>query len=192
MEEALHSIDQMLADMELPDPRFTQVTGKLNLHLKRHLAHYQRLDPAPSRVKTIPYSGPPSCCLYCFPPHNGHGPRHADLILIPFFYLLHPGEYTNSTVEYATPFLLQDVRIFCGPTKLNIYTDTIQRLQAATFCGLEFYTQKNGIKSEIIGLGRSGDTIWCPVHAVVHCILALRLCHTPPSTPLHAYKQTNR
>ena len=49
---------------------------------------------------------------------------------------------------------------------------------------LTFTDQKNGVRGEVIGLGRSGNPNLCPVNALVRRILHLRQRNAAPNTPL--------
>lgn len=109
------------------------------------------------------------------------------MTILAFYFLLWPGEYILLSAEYATPFWLQDIHLFQGLPKHHLTTCTMAKLWTATYVGLEFTNQKNGIKGEIIGLGKSGSNTWCPMLAVIHCIIALYWVHAPPTMPLHAY-----
>ena len=53
--------------------------------------------------------------------------------------------------------------------------------------GLDFTNQKNGVRGEIIGLGKAGSDVWCPLLATICCIMALHTSNAQPFTPLHAY-----
>jgi len=119
-------------------------------------------------------------------------PVLADLIILAFFYLLRPGEYTLSPAPESAPFRLQDVHLFRGAHKLPIATVSEADLLTAAYCGLEFSTQKNCVKGEVIGLGLSQHPDWCPVRATVRRVIALRRAHAPPDTPLHAYFHQGR
>jgi len=48
-------------------------------------------------------------------------------------------------------------------------------------------TQKNGVRGELIGLGRSGHPTWCPVKTLINRIQHLRQQNAPPTTPLYSY-----
>ena len=61
------------------------------------------------------------------------------------------------------------------------------QLRRATFATLEFTTQKNGVRGEIIGLGRSGSVTLCPVHVIVERIIHLRKYNAPAAAPLSHY-----
>jgi len=192
VEEALRAVGQTLAGLGLPDPRLTRFSDKLDFRLRRQLATYQRMDPAPARVKPIPLPVLQFAAAAAAQRLAVLGPVLADLLIIAFFFLLRPGEYVLSSADEAAPFRLQDVHLFRGATKLPILTAPTADLHAATYCGLEFSTQKNGVKGEIIGLGRSGHSFWCPVLAVVRRVLALRSWQASGSTPLHAYFDRRR
>jgi hypothetical protein len=59
------------------------------------------------------------------------------------------------------------------------------------FIALEFTTQKNGVRGEMIGLGKSGHPTWCPVRALLNRALHLRTHNAPPTTPIYSYFTTS-
>jgi hypothetical protein len=75
----------------------------------------------------------------------------ADMIVIAFFFLLRPGEYTDSTSDLS-PFCFKDVQLFIGEQHLNLTTATRASINTATFTTLTFTDQKNGVRGEVIGL----------------------------------------
>jgi len=82
-----------------------------------------------------------------------------------------------------------DVHLFRNGARISL-----QHLAAGhqpTFVALEFTTQKNGVRGELIGLGMSGDPTFCPVHAVTNRLLALAQHQTPPDAPLYTYHMHN-
>jgi len=192
VEEALRAVGQTLAAMGLPDPRFAQFSSDLDFRLKRQLAGYQKLDPPPARVKLIPLPVLQFAVNAASRSVMSMSPALADLIILAFFYLLRPGEYTLSLAPESAPFRLQDVHLFRGSLKLNVFTTSEADLGTATFCGLEFSTQKNCVKGEVIGLGLSRHPDWCPVRATVRLVVRLRRANAPPHTPLHAYLHHGR
>jgi len=102
-----------------------------------------------------------------FPTMQSHC-RHDHLA---FFFLLRPGEYTDNDGDTDKhPFLLENVQLFIGDTRLNLLTDPDLRLKQARFASLTFTTQKNGVQGEVIGLACSGDAVMCPVKAIVRRI----------------------
>ena len=85
-------------------------------------------DPTPDRIKPIPLqvirpiaflaqtSSDPTLCAT------------ADMIIIAFFYLLRPGEYTDND---KTPFRFEDVQLFIGDTRINLLTALIEQVRQA-------------------------------------------------------------
>ncbi len=82
------------------------------------------------------------------------------MIIMAFFFRLRPGEYTDNDGD---PFRLEDVQLFTGDTRLPLMTAPESELRLARFALLTFTTQKNGVRSEVIGLACSGDPYLCPV-----------------------------
>jgi hypothetical protein len=110
----------------------------------------------------------------------------ADMILLAYFYLLRPGEYTYATDN--TPFRLQDVKLYIGSSLVKYATATPADSHAVTAVSLKFNTQKNGVKGEVISHGLSGDPFLnCPVKALVCRVKYLRDCHATPDTPICTY-----
>jgi hypothetical protein len=93
----------------------------------------------------------------------------AKLICLAFFFLLRPGEYTGTPSD-TTPFCLQDVQCWVGHQCFLATTIPLADLQCITFITLTFSTQKNGVRGEVIGLGRSGNPVLCPVTAMAQRI----------------------
>jgi hypothetical protein len=110
----------------------------------------------------------------------------ADMLCLAFFFLLRPGEYTGTKSD-TQPFQLRDVKFFLGNLPLPPATAPPDQLLGASFVTLEFTTQKNGVRGEVIGLGRSGDPQFCPVTAAARRLLHLRTAGAPPTQPLASY-----
>ena len=115
----------------------------------------------------------------------------ADMIVVAFFYLLRPGEYTGTTSDNA-PFRMQDVQLFIGRRRLDLTHAPEADLIAATSATLTFTTQKNGVWGEVVLHGRSGCLRCCPVSALARRILCLRMHHASPATPLATSWPNNR
>lgn len=187
MEDAVRAVGQTLASLGRLDPRL-QPSGKLDLRLRRQLKAYSRIDPPPHRVKPIPLPIITHAAQLCKLANTPQSNTIADMLILGFYFLLRPGEYACTDNPDATPFRLCDVHLLYGPHRLNPYTASEADLYSATHVALEFTSQKNGVRGELIGLGRSGDPQWCPVLATIQRILHLRLHQAPPDTPLYAYK----
>jgi hypothetical protein len=192
VEGALRSVGQTLAGMGSPDPRYT-TQGKLDFRLKRMMACYSKHDAPPNRVKPIPVPILRHIMAQAALAADPVAQSIADMICLAFFFLLRPGEYTGVASE-TQPFSLQDVQLYLGDLHLDKATATDNQLLAATFVTLEFTTQKNSVRGEIIGLGRSGDPTFCPVSAAARRILHLRQAAAPLTQPLASYihPTTNR
>lgn len=115
----------------------------------------------------------------------------ADMIVLAFFFLLRPGEYT-ATKSDTTPFRLCDVRLSVGGQYIDIFTATPELLNTADFASLTFTDQKNGVRGEVIGMSVSGDPHFCPVKALVRRIIHLRAHNAAPIMPLGMYFDRNR
>ena len=80
------------------------------------------------------------------------------MIIIDFFFLLCPEEYTGTKSD-SSPFRLSYVTFSVGRTVFNTSTATYNDLAATTFVILTFSTQKNGVRGEKIGHGATGDPL---------------------------------
>ena len=108
-----------------------------------------------------------------------------DMVILAFFFLLRPGEYTG-TSSNTTPFTLRDIQLFIGRQRVPLSTCSDPTLEATTFGTLEFTTQKNGVKGEVIGLGNT-PSFFCPVKALQRRVHHLRSNNAPLSTPIASY-----
>jgi hypothetical protein len=74
----------------------------------------------------------------------------ANMIIIAFFFLLRPGEYTDNDIFR----LLEE--------SLNLPVATDAQLLQTRFASLTFTDQKNGVRGEVIGHARSGGPVSLP------------------------------
>ena len=112
----------------------------------------------------------------------------ADTLTVGFFYLLRPGEYLGNPNDLTDDlFRLRDLSLWVGSRALDHLTCPLPKLRSATFASLTFTRQKNGVRGEKIGHGRSGHPHLCPVLCLVARVIALRELHALPATPLNAY-----
>ena len=83
--------------MGTKDPRLHQF-GNINFRLLRHLNAYQREDPPPDCVKPIPFQVILYLATTAFAVEAAaEGTKAiADMVILAFFFLLRPGEYTFS------------------------------------------------------------------------------------------------
>ena len=185
----LREVGQAMALMGTADPRLNQ-HGKIDLRLSRQIRSYERLDPPATRVKPIPTgllllattntareNQPTALIRSC-----------ADMTIIAFYFLMRPGEYAATTGE-SHPFRLADVELYQGARRLDHLYAPIDELTSATFVILVFTTQKNAVRGEKIGHGRSGHRFFCPVRAIARRVAHHRQHGAAPNTPLHVYYQ---
>ena len=187
VEGAIRAIGQTLASVGAPDPRYN-LSHKIDFRLQRMWSSYTRDDPPPKRVKPIPISGIRHVIGIAYASHVASVLAIAHMVVLAFFFLLRPGEYTSgSKSSDTTPFTQDDVQLFIGHRRLCLITTSDARLRRATFGTLEFTNQKNGVRGEVIGLGRSGSQTLCPVYVLVERVIHLRTHNAPAATPLSSY-----
>lgn len=184
VENAVRSIGQAFAAVGSPDPRLT-ASGKHDFRLRRQYTSYAKIDPPPNRVKPIPLPILQHAVQLAQASTDAATLAIADMIVIAFFFLLRPGEYTVTTDN--SPFRLEDVQLRIGDQRLQWHSATEAQLSCATFATLEFTTQKNAVRGEVIGQGRSGSHTFCPVKSIARRLLHLRRHDAPSSTPLASY-----
>ena len=157
------------------------------MRLQLQLRCYTKKDPPPSRVKPIPVQILKYIVGIALASGDEQLMAVADMIIIAFFFLLRPGEYTASKSN-STPFRLCDVTFSVGRTVFDSATASEMELAAATFVILLFTDQKNGVRGEKIGQGATGDPLLCPKQALRRRVLHLRNNGAPADSPLSRFK----
>jgi hypothetical protein len=160
--------------------------GRIDFRLKRQIAGYKRRDPPPNRIKPIPIQILRHIITTAYATDDPCNHAIADMIIITFFFLLHPGKYMG-TASDTCPFRLIDVQLWIGSLCASAASMPLANLAHATFGMLMFMTQKNGVHGEVIRLGHSGNPLFCPVLAFQHQVTHLHQHHLPPDTPLATY-----
>ena len=115
-------------------------TGKLDGRLQLQFRCYSQQDPPPSRVKPIPIQVLRRLACIAAASRYPELQDISDMIIIAFFFLLHPGEYTGTKSD-SSPFRLSDVTFSVGRTVFDTETATDNDLAVATFVILSFNTQ---------------------------------------------------
>eukprot|EP00956_Cyclotella_meneghiniana_P040451 scaffold195779_cov33-Cyclotella_meneghiniana.AAC.2 len=134
---------------------------------------FKKNDAPPNRVKPVPLRVIRHIAFLA--QHSLNSSSHivatSDMIILAFFFLLRPGEYSDTDSRDSDPFRLCDVQLFIGDRRLDLFRDSEALLLQSRFASLTFTTQKNGIEGEVIGLACSGDPYVCPVKSIgVSCI----------------------
>lgn len=183
-EDYLRSVAQTFLSVGKEDPRLNSAKS-IDFRINRMIAAWKKQDPPPNRVKPIPIAVILRLCeiAVALPEDSLLLRAVADMIIIAFFFLLRPGEYTDSPSD-TTPFTFGDVQLFHGSQRLNLVSATDNELLNASSASLTFTTQKNGVQGEVIKLGRSGHNFCCPTLAIIRRVLHLRAHGAPPSAPL--------
>ncbi len=165
------------------DPRFNAQNLR-EKELQDLAKGYTKADPPPDKVKPIPITLVQHSCSHA--DSSSQGQAIANMLVIGFFFLLRPGEYTYDA-KNNHPFRLQDIT-FETPTGFhNAAAAPTTDLQHATKVLLYFTTQKNGVQGQAITHGDTANPVLSPVQAVLRQVLHLRRHRAPPTTPLHTY-----
>ena len=176
--------------MGAADPRVNSA-GSIDFRLQRMLSAWKKEDPPPHRVKPVPVQVLRRILFIASQSPCPLLKATADMIVLAFFFLLRPGEYTASSSE-TQPFDFQSVQLFIGGRRLNFNTATEAEILQSRFGSLTFDRQKNGVRGEVIGLGISGDSLLCPVRALGRRIIHLRSQNAPLTTPLAMVYHQNK
>jgi hypothetical protein len=158
----------------------------LDFRLSSQISGYKKEDPPPDCVKPAPLTVLQHILFAALASTLVNSLAIADMIVLAFFFLLSPGKYT-STKSDTTHFWLCDVCLSVGTQYINILTAPFTELQTTNFASLTFTDQKNGVRGEVIGMSTSGDSHFCPVKALVRCIIHLFTFNAPPTMPWHLF-----
>ena len=190
VEDAVRHVAQTFTRVGAVDPRLN-VFGELDYRLQAVLRTWKKADPPPTRVKPLPM-------LVLRRAHTlaeanlTVSPRlfaAGDCLILAFYFLLRPGEYSGAPRTADDDlFRFKDVGVWLGHRRLDPLTCPTDDLLAATFVTVTFTTQKNGVRGETLGHGRSGHPTLCPVAALTRRLLHLRLVNAAPSTPVNAFR----
>ena len=181
---------QAYAGLGSADPRLNP-HGHLDFRLTSLYQAWAKADPPPSRVKPLPMTLLRQVVALADRENCARALTEARLLTLGVFFLLRPGEYMGKPDDVKDSlFRIRDVALWVGSRAINPCTCPLDDLRATTFASLTFTRQKNGVRGEKIGHGRSGDPIICPVLCLVELLVALRALHAPPSTPINAYFPT--
>jgi hypothetical protein len=181
-------VGQAHARLGTPDPRLT-AGSKLDFRLGSLLQAWKKADPPPQRVKPLPLPVVAQVCAMARGESSPMALAAAECLVFGFFFLLRPGEYLGDpTRPNAHMFRLRDIQFWIGSRALDHLACPPSDLLAATFVTLTFTQQKNGVRNERIGHGRSHHPSLCPVTALASRVLTLRTQNASPDTTLNAVR----
>ena len=164
--------------------------GSLDFRLQALYTAWKKSDSPPTRVKPLPLVvlRKAHCVALAAAPPLRISPA-GDCLLLAYFFLLRPGEYSGTPHTAVNDlFRIQDLGVWIGHRRLDPLLSPDAVLLAATFVTLTFTNQKNGVRGETIGHGRSGHPTLCPVSALVSRLLQLRRGGANPTTPLNTFR----
>ena len=163
------------------DPRLTKNHTRQQ-QLANQARSYRKADPPPHKVKPVPVQLLAHCCAALQPTVLGQ--VMADLLIVAFFYLLRPGEYTYDK-KNNHPFRLCDVTYQTPTGFFNAATVPLSQLDHATMSVLNLTTQKNLRKNQPLTAGDTDDALLSPLKATRRLVKRLRQHSAPPNAPLH-------
>ena len=129
-EDYLRSVAQTFLGMGADDPRLNSA-GDIDFRLKRMIAAWKKKDPPPNRVKPVPVQVIRRISVLARHSSCNITIGVSDMIILAFFFLLRPGEYTDSPSD-TTPFRLQDIQLFVGDRCLDLNTASEAQIWIST------------------------------------------------------------
>ncbi len=187
VEDAVRAVGQTYTGMGSQDPRLNR-HGQLDFCLGAMYRAWAGADDPPSRVKPLPLPLVAHVWHHASLDASPRAIAAASCLIFGFYFLLRPGEYLGTPRN--TQFRFGDVRFWIGTRALDHATCTDADILAATFVTLTFNRQKNGVRNETVGHGRSGHAHLCPVHSLALRVIALRNHGALATTPLNAVRAT--
>jgi hypothetical protein len=170
----LCAVGQMFPSLGQPNPCL-QPSGRLDLQLQCQLQQYKKADPLPTRVKPASLQVIQLAITQCQWSTLPTVQEISHMFILGFFSLLRPGEYAHTNNPEAAPFRICNAHLITNNQRLDLLTCSNVDLTVTAYVGLEFTTQKNGVRGELVGLGRSGHHIFCPVITMIEQIQHLHL-----------------
>ena len=180
---------QAYARLGAPDPRLNR-HGELDIRLTSLYRAWSKADEPPSRVKPLPLPVVAQVLALARVEGSPTARAAAATLILAFYFLLRPREYlgTPPTDGTSPQFRLRDVQLWIGSRALDTFQCPDADLLAATFVTLTFTEQKNGVRNETIGHGRSGHPDLCPVLVLAARVADLRRSGATATTTINAVR----
>ena len=167
------------------DPRH-DLHGQIDRELKLLSTAHSKDDPPPDKVKPVPIQLLAHALQALTHSARPEAPVIANMLVMGYFFLLRPGEYTYCS-QHNFPFRLQDVTFVTPKGQLNAATAPVTDLRQASRVLLYLDNQKNGVRGQSITHGDTPDRALSPLQAVLRQVLYLREHRATADTPLHTY-----
>jgi len=165
--------------------------GKIDTRVTGIVAHWKQQDPPPNRVRAIPLFIIIKAVEICYGANDVAYSCLGDMLLIGFFFVCRPGEYTAGT-DSCRPFRYCDAQLYHGSIQLDPAAASLDQMLHATFASLMFTNQKNTVPGETIGIGRSGHAVACAIPPIARRLQYLRDNNAPAEIPLCAHLSKGR
>jgi hypothetical protein len=151
--------------MGSPDPR-KDIYGFIDFWIQRQIKAYKTLDAPPLRFKPIPILVIIHVVEQSIGMEQDAGNSDiANMIVISFFFLLHPYEYTRTYSDDAA-FNFKYVSLYTQGQRLDMLTLSDRELEHDTSTSYVFTTQKHGHLNKKAVQGVSGDRQCFPRKAI--------------------------
>jgi hypothetical protein len=147
------------AHTQLGDPYpHRDSNGGIDFRIQSQIKAYKKYYAPPKRVNS-----PNNYHHLCRSPSVGDTRSEeemtiADMLIITFFFLLHPGEYTGMVSDDVS-FKMLNVGLFIQGCKLDLFTESAVEVKSATSAAYIFSTQENGNRNNklVQGLSETPD-----------------------------------
>jgi hypothetical protein len=183
------AISKTFTELGAPDPRLN-THGKIDARLSNLYKGMTNRDPPPNRVKPCPIQVLHHAQAIVTAAPTVESSATMDMGWTGYFYLLRTGEHVKTSDN--KPLLGENVALSIGARKLEPFECPLHELDIVTSSAVEFDTQKNRQRGEIIAHSNSGHSIACPSRALGRRIKYIRMNGGNKKTPLCAFKRGNR
>ena len=186
---------QGIQDLDEPDPRKPPGSDKFYPLLADFLRALKDEDDPETRAYPANITLIRQLPAVLDTEHEDHGTLNTviiDLIIVGFFWLLRPAEYTAAADKKARTqcFRLCDIHLTIGDhtypattAPLNDENDVLTIQSAA----LTFSDQKNAVRGEIVSHRANNDPFFCPVKALGRIAYRLRKWKARPTAHIHEH-----
>ena len=180
---------QAYARLGAADPRLNR-HGELDIRLTSLYRAWSKADELPTRVEPLPLPVVAQVLAIARLEGSPIALAAGATLILAFYFLLRPREYLGipPTDGTSPQFRLQDIQLWIGSRALDTFNCPEADLLAATFVTLTFTEQKNGVRNETIGHGRSGHPDLCPVLVLASRIAELRRSGATGATTINAVR----